>query len=194
MTIITSLLGGLIVGTIFGFALEKSRVFEPGIIIGQFQLRNFIMLKVFLTAIMTSTIIFSMFFYLGFERLNWKVAIYGADIIGGLLLGCGIALAGGCPGTLFAQLGAGYKDSIATLCGGILGAFTFIQIRPWLAEVLLKGFPNQKITLDALLNLSFEATACILIIVFALILIALEWYRPWSKDIGENFDGLNKNT
>lgn len=193
MTNITSLLGGLIVGTIFGFALEKSRVFEPGIIIGQFQFRNFIMLKVFLTAIITSTIVFAIFFNLGFERLNWKVAVYGADIIGGLLLGGGIAIAGACPGTLFAQIGAGYKDSIATLCGGILGAFTFIQIRPLLAKVLLNGSPNQKITLDALLNLSFGKTACIIITIFALILICLEWYRPWQKDIGKNFDGLNQN-
>lgn len=39
--------GGLM-GIVFGFALEKSRVFEPGIIVGQMQMRNFIMLKVFL--------------------------------------------------------------------------------------------------------------------------------------------------
>jgi hypothetical protein len=31
-------------GIVFGFALEKSRVFEPGIIVGQMQLRNFITL------------------------------------------------------------------------------------------------------------------------------------------------------
>ena len=96
MTIFLALCLGLVMGIIFGIALEKSRVFEPGMIIGQFQFRNFIMLKVFLMAIITSAIVFSVFFGLGFERLSWKVTIYGADIIGGLLLGIGIALAGAC--------------------------------------------------------------------------------------------------
>ncbi len=35
---------GILMGIVFGFALEKSCVFEPGIIVGQMQLRNFIML------------------------------------------------------------------------------------------------------------------------------------------------------
>ena len=178
-------------GIIFGIALEKSRVFEPGMIIGQFQFRNFIMLKVFLMAIITSAIVFSVFFGLGFERLSWKVTIYGADIIGGLLLGIGIALAGACPGTLFAQIGAGYKDSIATFFGALAGAAAFIMLRPWLSQVLLNGYPQKKLTLDTLLDIHFYATASILIVIFAVILLGLEWYRPWKKDLGKNLDGLD---
>ena len=94
MSVILTLCLGLVMGIIFGFALEKSRVFEPGMIISQFQLRKFIMLKVFLTAIVTGLIVFAIFFSFGFERLNWKMTIYGADIVGGLLLGTGIAIAG----------------------------------------------------------------------------------------------------
>ena len=190
ITILLILGLGLTMGIIFGIALEKSRVFEPGMIIGQFQFRNFTMLKVFLTAIMTSLVVFAIFFGTGFERLNWKTTIYTADIIGGLLLGIGIALAGACPGTLFAQIGAGYKDSIATFFGALLGAVAFIELKPWLSTVLLNGNPQQKLTLDTMLNLSFTSTACILLLVFALILLGLEWYRPWKKDLGKNLDGL----
>src|SRR3546814_7801523 len=50
MSVISAILIGLAMGLVFGFALEKSRVFEPGIILGQMQLRNFTMLKVFLSA------------------------------------------------------------------------------------------------------------------------------------------------
>ena len=191
MTIFLALCLGLVMGIIFGIALEKSRVFEPGMIIGQFQFRNFIMLKVFLMAIITSAIVFSVFFGLGFERLSWKVTIYGADIIGGLLLGIGIALAGACPGTLFAQIGAGYKDSIATFFGALAGAAAFIMLRPWLSQVLLNGYPQKKLTLDTLLDIHFYATASILIVIFAVILLGLEWYRPWKKDLGKNLDGLD---
>ena len=44
MSIVTAVLIGLAMGAVFGFALEKSRVFEPGMIVGQMQLSNFIML------------------------------------------------------------------------------------------------------------------------------------------------------
>ena len=110
---------------------------------------------------------------------------------GGLLLGIGIALAGACPGTLFAQIGAGYKDSIATFFGALLGAMTFIIIRQWLSTLLLDGYPHEKLTLDTALGFSFHSTATILLIIFGLILLGLEWYRPWKKDLGKNLDGLN---
>lgn len=183
MNIIATLWLGLIMGMVFGFVLEKSRVFEPGIIIGQFQLRKFIMLKVFLTAIITGLVIFACFFALGLERLSWKITIYAADIIGGLLLGIGIALAGACPGTLFAQIGAGYKDSIATLVGCLVGAIAFIKLQPWLKLVLLNGKPQQKLTLDTLLNLPFSVTAGIVVVFMVLILYSLERYRPWRQEL-----------
>ena len=192
MTILAIIGFGILMGIVFGFLLEKSRVFEPGIIIGQFQLRNFTMLKVFLTAIITSTIVFTIFVSIGFERLNWKVAIFGADIVGGLLLGIGIALAGACPGTVFAQIGAGYKDSFATLLGGLCGAFAYLQLGPWFKKAFLNGNPGKKITLDTLLDMPLLTTAIIMIIVFALILLGLEWYHPWHKDVAEKLDGLDE--
>ena len=56
MPLVTAILTGLLMGAAFGLALEKSRVFEPGMIVGQMQLRNFIMLKVFLTAVATGAV------------------------------------------------------------------------------------------------------------------------------------------
>ena len=53
MSLTLAIIVGIAMGIVFGFALEKSRVFEPGIIVGQMQMRNFIMLKIFLTAVAT---------------------------------------------------------------------------------------------------------------------------------------------
>ena len=55
-------------GIIFGFALEKSRVFEPGVIVGQMQLRNFIMLKVFLTAVATGAVVLAAMHGFGYVK------------------------------------------------------------------------------------------------------------------------------
>ncbi len=57
MSLTFAVIVGTLMGIVFGFALEKSRVFEPGMIVGQMQLGNFIMLKVFLTAVATGAFV-----------------------------------------------------------------------------------------------------------------------------------------
>jgi hypothetical protein len=69
----------------------------------------------------------------GFVKLAPKAALYAADIIGGLILGAGIALAGACPGTVMAQVGAGYRDAIFTLVGGLGGAVAYSYAEPTLS-------------------------------------------------------------
>ena len=71
MSVFTAVLIGLAMGMVFGLALEKSRVFEPGVIVGQMQLRNFIMLKVFLTASLEER-----------ARRRHKQAAYGRVVCG----------------------------------------------------------------------------------------------------------------
>src|SRR6202162_5000828 len=122
MPLTLAIVVGIAMGIVFGFALEKSRVFEPGIIVGQMQMRNFIMLKVFLTAVATGAVVLAVLNGLGYVKLQPKAALYAADIVGGLLLGVGITLAGACPGTTLAQIGAGYRDALFTLVGGLAGA------------------------------------------------------------------------
>jgi hypothetical protein len=97
MSLTIAILIGLLMGIVFGFALEKSRVFEPGIIVGQMQMRSFIMLKVFLTAVATGAVVLAVLNGFGLVKLQPKAALYAADIVGGLILGVGIALAGACP-------------------------------------------------------------------------------------------------
>src|SRR5512144_271504 len=125
MSLTIAIIVGVAMGIVFGAALEKSRVFEPGIIVGQMQLRNFIMLKIFLTAVATGAVVLAVLNGFGFVKLQPKAALYAADIGGGRVLGTGIALAGACPGTTLAQIGAGYRDALFTLLGGLFGAVAF---------------------------------------------------------------------
>lgn len=69
-SVIVAILSGLAMGVVFGFALEKSRVFEPGAIVGQMQLRNFIMLKIFLTAVATGALVLAVLNGFGFVKLQ----------------------------------------------------------------------------------------------------------------------------
>jgi hypothetical protein len=188
MSIISAILIGLATGLAFGFALEKSRVFEPGMIVGQMQLRSFLMLKIFLAAVVTGLIVLAIMNGMFGVKLSLKPLLWKADIIGGLILGVGIAIAGACPGTSLAQLGAGYRDALFVIAGGIVGAMVYgyndAAITAFFAE---KG---DKIGFDKLLGLPFWAGALMLAAIFAAGLVALEKLTPWKSELGADHDGM----
>jgi uncharacterized protein len=78
MSLVSAVIIGLLMGVAFGIALEKSRVFEPGMIVGQMQFRNFIMLKVFLTAVATGALVLAALNGFGIVKLQPKAALYPA--------------------------------------------------------------------------------------------------------------------
>jgi uncharacterized protein len=188
MSVTLAIVIGIAMGIVFGFALEKSRVFEPGIIVGQMQMRNFIMLKVFLTAVATGAVVLAALNGFGYVKLAPKAALYGADIVGGLILGAGIALAGACPGTTLAQVGAGYRDAIFTLAGGIAGAVAYSYAEPMLSKTFLTQ-GGGKILFTDLAGIPYWVGAIALAVVIVAVLAALEAWRPWRDELGVNVDG-----
>lgn len=52
---------------------------------------------------------------------------YDGNIIGGTLLGCGMALTGACPGTVLVQVASGTASGLPVLAGGILGGIFWSQ-------------------------------------------------------------------
>ncbi|MGE0037737.1 MAG: YeeE/YedE thiosulfate transporter family protein [Xanthobacteraceae bacterium] len=188
MSVTFAVLVGIAMGVVFGFVLEKSRVFEPGMIVGQMQLRNFIMLKVFLTAVATGAVVLAVLNGFGYVKLQPKAAAYGADAVGGLLLGAGIALSGACPGTTFAQIGVGYRDALFTLLGGLVGAVAFSYAQPAISKTML-GQSGTKLVLTDLIGIPYWIGALILAAVIVAILIPLEKMSPWKSELGQDVDG-----
>jgi uncharacterized protein len=188
MSVLNAVLIGLATGIVFGFALEKCRVFEPGVIVGQMQLRNFLMLKVFLAAVITGLIVLALMNGLFGVKLSLKPLLFKADIIGGVILGAGIALAGACPGTTLAQIGAGYRDAIFILLGGIAGALTYgyfdAPITAFFAE------RGDKVGFDQLLGTPFWTAASAFALLLAAVLWGLESWQSWRQEVGADNDGL----
>jgi len=180
---------GLLMGIAFGFALEKGRVFEPGVIVGQMQFRTFTMLKMFLTATATGLILLAVMNGFYGVKLHPKATYVIANAVGGALLGVGITLAGACPGTLLAQIGVGYKDAWFALAGALAGAVAFGYAEPALKPLLLSGGPG-KLRLDSLIGLPFWVVALVLAAALIAGLVALERMRPWQDDLGPDYDGL----
>ena len=118
-------------GLVFGLAFEKSRVFEPESIRGQMIMRRFIMLKIFLAAVATSSAVFLGLCTLFPDKWNevrqlWQGAcdrgVLTAVVGGSLLIGVGFACSGACPGMVLSQVGSGVEWSGLTLLGGLVGA------------------------------------------------------------------------
>jgi hypothetical protein len=188
MSLTVAILVGLLMGIVFGFALEKSRVFEPGIIVGQMQMRNFIMLKVFLTAVATGAVVLAALNGFGLVKLQPKAALYAADIVGGVILGVGIALAGACPGTTLAQVGVGYRDALFTLVGGVIGAVTFSYVQPGLSTSFLAS-GGGKIVFTDLVGIPYWVGALAFAAVLVAVLVVLERRFPWREEVGRDVDG-----
>jgi hypothetical protein len=190
MSVLAAIAVGLLMGVAFGFLLEKSRVFEPGVIVGQMQLRNFLMLRIFLASVASGLIVLALGTLTGIiPKLDPKAVLYGAQLLGGFITGVGIALAGACPGTVLAQVGVGYRDARVTLLGGLAGALTFAYLEPVIRPVLLTGSPG-KLTLHGLLGLPFWPLALGFAAVLIAALYALERWRPWRAELGANADGV----
>ena len=188
MSLTLAIVVGIVMGIVFGFALEKSRVFEPGIIVGQMQMRNFIMLKVFLSAVATGAVVLAVLNGFGYVKLQPKAALYAADIVGGLILGVGITLAGACPGTTLAQVGAGYRDALFTLIGGLFGAVAFSYAQPALSKTFL-GQGGGKIIFTDLIGVPYWMGALVLAAIIVVILVVLEAWKPWRDEMGNDVDG-----
>jgi uncharacterized membrane protein YedE/YeeE len=79
---------------------------------------------------------------------------YDGNIIGGSMIGIGMALTGACPGTVFVQAGAGLPSGIFVLGGGILGGLLFVSTQPSIAR-LREGRGSSKVNSELTIPKSF---------------------------------------
>ncbi|SDR36301.1 YeeE/YedE thiosulfate transporter family protein [Pseudovibrio sp. Tun.PSC04-5.I4] len=173
---------GLTMGLVFGVALEKSRVMEPGVLIGQFLFKDYTMLKMFLAATATGLIVLSGLTAFGLAELHPKGFVVGNIIVGGAILGVGIAIAGACPGTVFAQIGRGYKDAWFTVTGGILGAAFYGYNKSLIDGALDLGSFGKITYADLFPALPFWMLGLITAGALIVVMVALEMARPWKTD------------
>ena len=193
-------------GLLFGLAFEKSRVFEPQSIRGQFLLRRWIMLKMFLAATAAGGFGIAAAAAhrpVAFDLIRSKWAIesrhfkstgpFAGVTLGAVLLGVGMSVSGACPGMVLAQLGAGVNNSWITLLGGLAGALFY-----GIFETRIKGThyaaaaaaPPRKATsddppgfVDQRLGVSFVPLCVALSCACALVTYGLEAAVPWEGEL-----------
>ena len=149
------LLGGLAAGIVFGFLLQRGRVANYAVIVGQFLLTDFTVLKVMLTAILVGGVGVYAMLQLGLiSALMVKPAYLLGVALGGLVFGVGMAGLGYCPGTAVAAVGSGSRHALWGIVGGIVGAAAYAEVYPSISDGLLTVADYGKVTLPDLLHVS----------------------------------------
>jgi hypothetical protein len=169
---------GLLFGIVFGFLLQKGGVAKYEVLMGQFFLTDFTVIKIMLTAIIVGMLgIFSLR-ALGLVELHVKPTRYAANIAGGLLFGVGLGLLGYCPGTGIVALGQGNYDAIAGILGLIVGSYFYAETSGYLASTIQKIGNRGGIMLPDVLGMRLAVFLPVFVPLLVLVLFVLAQLAP----------------
>jgi uncharacterized membrane protein YedE/YeeE len=149
---ISKLALGLITGFLFGFLLQKGHVTKYPVIVRQFLLRDFTVLKTMLTAVVVGGIGVYALRAFGAASLHVKPAQLAAVSIGGLIFGVGMVLLGYCPGTGVAAAAEGKIDALFGVVGMMFGALLFAEQFAFFGRNILSWMDLGPVTLPQLIH------------------------------------------
>ena len=135
----------LVLGTFFGFALNKAGLTKYHKIVNVFRFTDMAVLQFMMTALVVSMTGLYILRGLGLVVFPSVPATYiVGNLVGGLLFGVGMALSGYCPGTCAAGAGEGKVDYIVPgllgfLVGAVIYGLTYQQVFPSISAIANYG-------------------------------------------------------
>jgi len=185
----------IFMGLVFGWMIQKGQVFLPRVIVNQMLLKDFTMVKFFLTTGATSMFSLTLLWIVGGEarkKVEFAQETYAsgdrgitATLLGAFILGCGMAVGGACPGTVFVQFGSGIVYSLFTLLGGFLGASAYGMLDPALGRLKQHGFIlTEKGSLNRAFQVAYPVVAIPMVLFMAAVVAMLEIFFPYHYKAG----------
>lgn len=141
---------GLATGIVFGVLLQKGQVAKFPVIVGQFLLRDWTVVKIMGTAVVVGAVGVFALVEAGQASLHIKPLLLGGVLLGGVLFGIGLTVLGYCPGTSVAACGEGRRDAMSGVAGMFAGALVYVVTWPSLQPVVQSLGNGGKITLPQL--------------------------------------------
>ena len=108
---------GLGLGIVFGFALQRGRFCMNSAFRDIVVLKDYDLLKAVGVALLVSMVGFQILAMTGVITLSPKPLLWGANILGGLIFGIGMVLAGGCASGVTYRAGEGMMGAMAAIAG-----------------------------------------------------------------------------
>ena len=164
----------LLLGVVFGVALNKAGLTKYHKIVNQFRLNDMAVLKFMLTALVVAMLGLYPLHALGVINFPTVPATYVVgNLVGGLIFGVGMALAGFCPGTCVAGAGEGKVDYLVPgilgfLIGAVIYGLTYDKVFPKISAIANYG----NVTLPELWHIS-PYLAILVFTIMALVLFYL---------------------
>ena len=145
---------GVATGIVFGVLLQKGRVAKFPVIVGQFLLKDWTVVKIMGTAVIVGAVGVFALVAAGQASLHIKPLLLGGVLLGGALFGVGMTVLGYCPGTAVAACGEGSRDAMVGVLGMFTGAFVYVAAWPTFQPVI-HGLGDQgKVTIPELTGTS----------------------------------------
>lgn len=166
----------LLLGMAFGFILEASGFSSSRNIVGVFYGYNFVVLRVFFTAVVVCMVGMLYFDYLGWMDMNliYVLPTFPAPmILGAAIMGLGFVTGGFCPGTSYTAVAIGKTDAIVFTLGLFLGIFLFSEAFPYF-EDFYYGEGLGSITIGEVFGISNQLFTFIFVIV-AIVAFYVTW-------------------
>lgn len=142
------------VGVAFGWCLERAGLGSARKLAGQFYVRDFTVLKVLFSAIVTAMLGVFWLARLGVAdpaRIYIPPTWLVPQAVGGALFGIGMVAGGLCPGTSCVAAAAGRRDGVAVMGGMLAGILLFAAAFPLLRS-LYESTPAGTLTIPDLLR------------------------------------------
>lgn len=132
----------ILLGVAFGFILEASGFSSSRNLAGVFYGYNFVVLRVFFTALIVAMVGLLYFDYVGWLNLSQIFILptfLTPMIVGGIIMGVGFVIGGFCPGTSFTGIAIGKLDALFFTIGLYLGIFGFSLAYPLFEDFFTSG-------------------------------------------------------
>jgi len=153
------------VGLGFGWCLERAGLGSARKLMGQFQLTDLAVFKVMFSAIVTAMLGMFWLSRLGvvdLSRVYVPETFIAPQLVGGVVFGAGMALAGLCPGTSCVAAVTGRADGVAVVAGFFAGVLATSLVLPAITRFYGSG-ARGSVTLDSVLGASHGAMTLVVV-------------------------------
>jgi hypothetical protein len=175
----------LLLGLGFGFCLERAGFGSARKLSAVFYLYDMAVVKVMLTAIVTTMaglFLLAAGGWMDLSELYLEPTSYAAQALGGLVFGAGFIVGGYCPGTSLSAAATGRKDAWVFMLGMLAGVMAYAEFTPGI-EAWIQAGSRGEVTLPSLTGITMGW--------WVLLFIALLAFAGWGmRRLEQRFAGL----